>query len=603
MRAGFIILFQFIALAAAFAKPATDTPIMPLAEVQPGMEATWRTVVNGSEIEEFKLRILGVSPNFAGPKSPVILAEAIDDSQILSGPVGGMSGSPCYIDGKLIGAYAYGYLWPKEQAIIGITPIEEMLKVFEKGRPDKAAHGGRSATSSTGAIRIDELPRPSAVITGGSYALDRPTFGSASGAYSDLKPAPTPLMTAGLSARTLDLFRPFAEAKGLDLMSAPTGAAGHLTAGDIQPGSPVGGVLLNGDFSIVATGTCTWRESDDFLAFGHPFLQGGPVDIPIAPAEVITVVRSLPRSFKLANVGPVVGSIYQDRLTAVAGEVGRPAQMTRYTVRVTDPQGVTREYAGDLFQNEDMGPFIAAMGMYNSASSTLEAAENLTYQFHVRAEFEGYDPLIWTRSATGTAGLTNTIFGIWDMLGALTANPFEPTNLTTLTVDITTIGERDAYALERLQLLSGTAKAGQPVEVSMRLRGFREESLRQVVEAHIPPGTAGETLSLFVGDAAAADRIDDGYSPTVASFSEMLDYYRARRDNQKIYVKLLQSAKGYRVHGHSLEALPPSARSLLDSSRTVERMAATREVTLWETSIETTGAFSGSHRFKLPVKD
>lgn len=602
MRAGISVLFCLFTVALA-AKPTPQTPIMPLSEVEIGMEGTWRTVVDGSDIEEFRLRILGVSPNFAGPNSPVIIAEAVDASQILSGPVGGMSGSPCYIDGKLVGAYAYGYLWPKEQAIIGITPIEEMLKVFEKGRPDKAGSGGRSAASSTGAIRIDELPRPSQQFAPKASQAMGQTPAAASGALTDLKPAPTPLMAAGISPRALDVFRPYAQAMGLDLMSAPSGTVDHLAATDIEPGSPVGGVLLNGDFSIVATGTCTWREGDDFLAFGHPFLQGGPVDIPVAPAEVITVVRSVPRSFKLANIGPIVGSIYQDRLTAVAGEVGRPAQLTDYAVRVTDPQGVTREYAGELFQNESMAPFIAALGLYNSASSTLETAENLTYEIQLHAEYDGYDPLTWSRVTTGTGGLSSAVFEIWDMLGMLATNPFEPTNLTKLTVDVKMLDERETFAMERLQLLSGDVKAGESVEFSVRLRGFRDESLREVVRAPIPPGTAGETLSLFIGDAAAADRIDDGYSPYVSTFGEMLDYFRTRRDNQKLYVKLLRSAKGYRTRGQSMEDLPPSARSLLGSSRTVEPIATTREVTLWETSIETAGAYQGTHRFELPVKE
>ncbi len=576
---------------------------MPLSEIKAGMEGVWRTVVNGSEIEEFKLRILGVSPNYAGPGSPVIIAEALDASQILSGPVGGMSGSPCYIDGKLIGAYAYGYLWPKEQAIIGITPIEEMLKVFEKGRLGQGRSGGAVRATSNGAIHIDELPRPSLQFAPGVLALSGEAASAASSAPLGLAPAPTPMLAGGISTRTLDVFRPYAQAMGMDLMSAPSGVAADLTAADIEPGSPVGGVLLNGDFSLVATGTCTWREGDDFLAFGHPFLQGGPVDIPVAPAEIITVVRSVSRSFKLSNVGPVVGSIYQDRLTAIAGEVGRKAQLTDFHVSVTDPSGVARDYHGQLFQNENMSPFIAAMGLHESANATLESAANMTYQIDLRAEYEGYEPLTWTRAATGSGGMTSVVFEIWDMLGMLAANPFEPTNLTRLSVNIKTLDERENFGMDKLQLLTGSVRPGGNVEVAVRLKGFRNESIRRVIRAPIPKGTAGETLTLFVGDAASADRIDDGYSPTVSTFGEMLDYFRTRRNNQKVYVKLLRQARGFRTRGQSLEDLPPSARSLMSSSRTVEPIASSNEVTLWETTLDTTGVFQGAYRFKLIVEE
>ncbi|GHB96983.1 hypothetical protein [Cerasicoccus arenae] len=601
-RAGILTLLSYLTLAlVALGKPsARETAILPLSEIKPGMTGTWRTVVSGNEIEEFNLKILGVSQNFAGPNSPVIIAEALDASQILSGPVGGMSGSPCYIDGELIGAYAYGYLWPKEQAIIGITPIEEMLKVFEKGRPDIHAAGGGTPDGSSGAMLIGDLPRPSKRF----QAVGETKFGQTSSrAMTDLKPAPTPLLAAGVSAQTIEAFRPYAQAMNLELMSAPVGAATTLTAGDIEPGSPVGGVLLDGDFSVVATGTCTWREGDDFLAFGHPFLKGGAVDIPIAPAEVITVIRSVQRSFKLANVGPIVGSIYQDRLTAVAGEVGRLAQMTDYSVLVTDPSGVTRTYSGRLFQNESMSPYIAVLGLYNSATSTLETAENLTYHLTVHADFDGYAPLEWTRTAAGSGQLLGAVFEVWDMLGMLVENPFEPTNLKSLRFELKMTDLREATSMDRLQILSGPAKSGQPVELAIRLKGFRDASARELVKAPIPSGSSGQTLSLFVGDASAADRIDDGYSPTVSTFGEILDYFRTRRDNQRLYVKLLRPASGVRARGQSLNDLPPSARSLLDSPQTVEPLADTREITLWETSIETAGAFTGSHRFRLPVEE
>ncbi|WP_309397197.1 SpoIVB peptidase S55 domain-containing protein [Cerasicoccus maritimus] len=603
-RVGIITFLIFCASATGlWAKPsAPQTPIMPLSEIKPGMTATWRTVVAGNEIEEYNMKILGVSQNFAGPDEPVIIAEALDDSQILSGPVGGMSGSPCYIDGKLIGAYAYGYLWPKEQALIGITPIQNMLRVFEKGRPEDLASSGSVPASSSGAMHIDELPRPSLRL---KQNAELANFGATTNAdnatFSDLKPAPTPLIAGGISAQALEPFRAYAQAMNLDLMSAPAGSAPDLTASDIQPGSPVAGVLLNGDFSIVATGTCTWREGNDFLAFGHPFLMGGPTNIPVAPAEILTVVRSVPRSFKLSNAGPIVGTIYQDRLTAIAGEVGLTSPMTDYAINITDPLGGEHHYSGTLFQNDSMSPYIAVLGLYSAVNSTLESQQDLTYQLTMTADYEGYEPLVWSR--VSSSSILSSLFEAWDMLGMLAENPFEPTNLKSLKFDVKLSTPRESTIMDRLQILSGQAKAGEPVELAIRLKSYRDETSRELVKAPIPTGAAGETLSLFVGDAAAADRIDDGYSPTVSTFGEILDYFRARRDNQRVYVKLMRSAHGYRAHGQNLEDLPPSARSLLSSSKTVEPIASTREITLWETSIETPGSFSGSHRFSLPVQN
>ncbi|WP_269539464.1 SpoIVB peptidase S55 domain-containing protein [Cerasicoccus fimbriatus] len=579
--------------------PAPSTPTMPLSEIKPGMKATWRTVVQGNEIVEFNLNILGISQNFAGPNEPVIIAEALDASQVLSGPVGGMSGSPCYIDGKLIGAYAYGYLWPKEQAIIGITPIDNMLAVFEKGRPDTKTANGSAAAPASGAIRIEDLPRPTQQFATGNEIQTAHT--SSGDILTDLKPAPTPLTMSGISAQSLEPFRAYAKAMNLDLMSAPGGVADNLTADDISAGAPVAGVLLDGDFSMVATGTCTWREGDDFLAFGHPFLLGGPTNIPVAPAEIMTIVRAVPRSFKLANAGPVVGTIYQDRLTAIAGEIGLPPQLTDYSVHLTDPSGETHTYTGNLFQNDQMSPFIAVLGVYSAVTSTLETADDLTYALTVTADYEGYDPLVWSRSSSGN--ILGSIFEVWDLLGMLAQNPFEPTNLKSLRFDVTLTSPRESTTMDRLQILSGNAEPGNEVELAIRLRSYRDEQSREVIKAPVPTNAAGDTLTLFVGDASAADRIDDGYSPSVSSFGEILDYFRTRRDNQRVYVKLLRPARGFRANGQNLEDLPPSARSLMSSSRTIEPIASTHEVTVWETSFATPGVFSGSYRIRLPVEN
>ncbi|MEO0793585.1 MAG: hypothetical protein AAFX93_00395 [Verrucomicrobiota bacterium] len=622
IRAGiffFISLFGVFTHVIAKDSATTSTDTLPLSEIKPGMQGTWRTVVEGSKIEEYRFEVIGVSPNFVGPRAPVIIAKALDDSQILSGPVAGMSGSPCYIGDKMIGAYAYGFTWPKEQAIIGITPIDEMLAVFEKGRPGNNSTAGEASRKS-GPVMIRRLPGPAKRLGFPtiSRSLEKPdtpielettstqvgelaNFSSPENMAAVLSPLPTPLMVGGLSGKAADFFSPYAREMGFELMSSPVGSADHLTGDDLIPGAPVAGILLGGDFPISAVGTCTWREDDDLLAFGHPFLQGGPVDIPIAPAEIMAVVQTYPSSFKLANTGKPVGSIYQDRLTAVAGEIGRMASVTNYQVNVTDPSDTTRSYQGDLFQNELISPMIAAIGLMMSTTATLEVEDEQSYGVEVIAEYDGHEPVTWQQFGSGSLGLSSITFGVWDMLGTIAENPFEKANLAKLTINITISTGRDNIAMDRIQLLSGQPKPGDSVEVSIGLRNFRDESKRTRVSAIIPEGTSGENLYLFVGDSRAADRIDDGYSRSVASLDELLDYYRTRRDNERIYVKLLRRTTGLRTNDQSLYELPPSAMKLIQSSRTIEPHTSLREITLWETSIETDGSFTGSHRFTIPI--
>ncbi|MDG2169851.1 MAG: SpoIVB peptidase S55 domain-containing protein, partial [Opitutales bacterium] len=192
--------------------------LMPLEEVKPGMEGEWLTVMSGTEVETFPLRVIGIAEHFIGPNESVIICEAIDDRNILSGPVAGMSGSPVFIDGKLVGAYAYGYTWPKEQAIIGVTPIHNMLPVLEDRGGEVAAGGSINSYWKS----VEPASR--------SRLNDFQTV---------LQPLPAPLIAAGISDRTLAAFSETLDELGVKVMNGPGGSASAELTGEIEAGSAV----------------------------------------------------------------------------------------------------------------------------------------------------------------------------------------------------------------------------------------------------------------------------------------------------------------------------------------------------------------------------
>lgn len=584
---GLAALFLFHSAGAQ--PPPISAPTLPVSEVKPGMQGEWRTVISGSQIETFRFEVLGTARNFTGPQRDVIIARALDESQIVSGPVAGMSGSPCFIDGKLVGAYAYGYSWPKAQSIIGITPIADMMETFEKEaerRPDKARQAGYPNYQGTsphwqpqsGADQMSSIP------------LD-----------AVLKPLPSPMMISGVSAPTLRAFAEEFAKRGVEPMQAPIGTTAELGADDIQTGSPVAGVLMTGDFQFAGVGTVTWREGDQVLAFGHPFFASGDDNMPMAPAETITVIQALPGSFKLSNVGPVVGTIYQDRLTAIAGEVGTPPSMTDVSFHISGPGTAERTFTSQLYQSRQWSPLIAAIALLESLNNTMEASAEQTFYVHIKLDVAGYGPVEFDRVATGPSGAFRTAFQFLNDYDLLLNNPFGMAEVASIAVEIKIVDEWVRSSLYSIQILSGELRPGDDLELAVTLNNYLEERTRHRFAIPIPAGTSGEKLTVFVGDAGAADNLDrEGILNTADSLGGIINYLRAERSNHRLYVKLLRESKGLNVNGRRLGELPASVRALLDSDRSPTPVTDNRSVTLWETSLEVPGVFDGE--YTLPAR-
>ncbi|MGF1485031.1 MAG: hypothetical protein ACFBZ8_11780 [Opitutales bacterium] len=576
---------------------AATEALMPLSEVKRGMRGEWRTVIAGTDVETFELEVLGVVENFIGPRRSVIICRAITPSQIESGPVSGMSGSPVYIEGRLVGAYAYGYTWPKQQAIIGVTPIEQMFEVLDYPADEEAFNRGSGAQgeqiASTHAESFTEaLPD-----------TDLAAQSSASAIAPRLQPLPTPLMASGVSPQVLSAFQDEFDRLGVQVMAAPMGVAdggegSGLTVDDIQPGSAVAGVLMQGDFNFAATGTVTWREGDKLLAFGHPFMQSGPVAMPMAPAEVVTVVQSLPSSFKMSRVGPILGSIYQDRLTAIAGELGKYSPMSDVTITVRPETGVPTTFSAQMFHSEDFSPLLAAISLLQSLVSTMESEERQTVYLKTNLKLDGFDAVAWESVESGPGSGMSTAVGILRELGQLMRNPFTVPTIETLDIDVELKNEWSLTRIREWQVLNGIHKPGGEIRLAVTLQNYLGPLERKEIRVPIPKTLrAGDKLTVLIGDASAADAIDlGGARSDFDSLSDWVAHLRERRAQDAIYIKLLQQQPGLRVSGQTLPSLPASARTLISDPRSQEPMSRATHVTLWEDRIELPGYFSGSQR-------
>lgn len=585
IRIAFFLTLSFLCVTTANSLSASS-PIIKLSEIKPGMKGVWHTVITGTNVEEFPLEVIGISQNFAGPQRAVIICQALDPTNLLSGPVAGMSGSPVYIEGKLAGAYAYGYLWPKEQAIIGVTPIEDMLELLTK-ESEPRAQSVPQVTSTAAPFN----PYPHAVAT----AEVAPEVA--------LAPLPSPMLAAGFSASTIQAFSTEWQKFGITLMQAPAGGGQKDTPIELVPGAAVAGVLATGDFTIAGTGTITWRDDDQLLAFGHPFFQGGPVEIPMAGAEILTVVRGVPRSFKLSNPGPIVGTIYQDRLTAIAGRVGPVPQMTQFQAITRTADGLERSVNASIFRHPQLGPLLTGMGLLETLSSTLEFEHNQTIRLSVTVSGKGYEPIEVYRVASGPDAPLRLAIDFFQNYQELTNNPYNESPADSVLFEIETTPEVNRSVLRSVSLGNTRIQSGAVVPVTISLENHLKQPQTFRVDVPIPSGLkAGDELTLLVGDAASADKADGLNDIRSNSLKSIAERWAKTRSNDSLYIKLLKSKPGLRVAGESLPGLPPSVRAQMTTDTSAFVRQPLDELTLWESYIPLGGEFSSFHRVKLTVE-
>jgi hypothetical protein len=601
-----------VALSRAATTAALPADTMPLSEVKPGMKGEWRTVVQGTTVQSYQLEVVGVMENFTGPRRSIIICQALDPEQVENGPVAGMSGSPVYIEGKLVGAYAYGFPFSKNQALIGVTPIADMMEVLDE--PVEAPLPGRlgpprlQVADAGGDISLGESAGPDAPVVTTAGAGDwRLTQGAERlgnpDALESLRPLPTPLLASGISTRTLAAFKEEFAKRGLVVMQAPGGAVAGGGPGpdQLEAGSAIGVMLMTGDFTMSGVGTLTWRDGDRLLAFGHPMFGFGPVDMPLATASVVTVVRALDQSFKLANTGPVVGTISQDRLTGIGGTLSRKPPMTAFHARVTAPDGKTRDFQGDMWQNRNFTPLIGAMGLLESIGSTLQAQQEQTFFVTTTLDIEGFPPVKLEQVASGMDGATDVAMGFMDQLDTLLNNPFEFPRVRSVDFDIRL---RDAWltsTLEGVRVESGPARAGGTLRVTLTLSNYLNEPTEQTLEIPIPDTAAGETLTLFLGDASAADALERGQERSdFTNLADVVNDLRQQHSRSALYVKLLRSAPGLHVEGANMPALPPSIEALYRSPKNVTAASTMDRSAIWETAIPVAGEYHG--HLNLPVE-
>jgi hypothetical protein len=561
-RAGIFAL----ALAAVVLTADAATMTMPLSQVKPGMKGRGRTVFQGRTIEDFEVEILGVMEN-TSPKRSMILARLKGHGLESTGVVAGMSGSPVYVDGKLIGAVASGFSFSKE-AIAGITPIEEMLaagKAPEEPRPAAAP------------VIIRDDTRQEAL---SEEFRDRYPGAPAGETRSGLAFAPLelPLVVSGLSPAAFEKARAFFGPRGF--LAVRGGSDGQSRTPDIptepalREGDAVGVQLIGGDLDVSAVGTVTYVDGPRILAFGHPVYNLGGVDYAMTRPSVIAVMPSLESSFKLALAGPVIGRFNQDRTAGAAGDVGVMPRLIPLNITLQTGLAAKTDFKLRLVADRFLTPALVNMAVSGLLTGELRNYGDISLNFgadvyldkgglsvHLEDLFSGsYD-----QPPVALSGLIAAVVHV------LMNNEFKDVGIFRIDLNVRSLEEVRQAALERVLLDKYEVSPGEAIQLRVFYRSQNEEGLAQEVTVLAPALPAGTEFQILVGDAAFIQQVERAqyriqeYVPR--SLDQLVRLLSNLRKNNRIYFRIMAPKPGLFLKGEELPNLPPTMKSMFASPR------------------------------------
>ncbi|HEX7138712.1 MAG TPA: SpoIVB peptidase S55 domain-containing protein [Vicinamibacterales bacterium] len=591
-----------------------DTATMPVQDIRPGMIGVGRTVFDGVRVEDFKVNIIGVLENVIGPNRNLILAKLEGGPLAHTGVIAGMSGSPVYVDGKLIGAVSYALGSFSKEPIAGITPIAEMTDSaqFADVRPASARVRVEYPLTRQGLAAAFEkalnwnrpfADRATDVRPRATTAADDRSLGQLG---TMLRPIATPLVMSGFEPALADLLGGAFREQGFE--PAGGSAAGfHFGEkpfeGPLKPGDAIGVMLVGGDLMLGGTGTVTHIDGDRVYAFGHPMYNLGPTEFPMTRAYVYTVLPSLFSSIKLSSTGEVIGTFLQDRATTIAGRLGSGPRMIPVTIALSSSRAATRTFKYTVVNDPLFGPLMTYASLLNTLMSYERSIEAATFAVRGSASVRQHDSVTFNNIFSGDQSSIAAATYIVGPVLALMNNDHEKVDLDGVELAITTTEQPKTAVLERIWLDDLRPRAGRTVPLKMLLRTYRGEPQMRTVPIEIPSNARG-TLSIVVTDGGrlGMTELRETRTPQGSrAVDQLIKSLNKNRRNDTLYVRLVNADAGAVVSGETLSSLPPSVLNVLEGERSGGNFNPLHNATLGEWELATDHAVSGSKTLTLTV--
>lgn len=597
--------------------PAQNTKFMPVDELRQGMKGFGKTVFQGTKIEQFDVEILGVLRNFA-PKQDMILARLSGGPLDRTGVIAGMSGSPVYIDGRLIGAVAFAFPFSKEP-IAGIQPIGQMLGLLDQRLANSQVAAVGALSSGVPSISptefmvgqlqklaegrpMHELFLPQSLLSANPIQTN--------GGTPSLMRIQTPLLVSGVTPTALQQFAPFFNAFGFTPVQAGgTASAGSLpgpTPSKLEEGSSVNVEMIRGDLGWSANCTVTYVDANKLYACGHPNLAAGPTDLPMSAGYVISVLPNIQNSFKLAVPLDVVGAFQQDRSTGIAGSIGARSKMIPLSVTVKSSMNSVNKYNFELASDRFLTPFLMNFTVFNSITASERSLGEMTLAVSGKIHLKNNDPVNIGNVFTGDVnGPVMASVATVTPLQYLLTTGFDGV-IEKVDVEITATDRKTNAQLERIAVDKTEVKPGETINLTTYLRGTAGE---MVVERHplqIPSGLPAGNIQLLVGDGTTVTATDlrRGPSSVPMDLKQVIKELNNLRKNDRLYVKILSFEPGVMIRGEELPSLPPSMAAVINTDRSSTRsVSGTRNSTVREYELpQSKYVIQGQRSLNLTVK-
>jgi hypothetical protein len=578
--------------AALVAAPPASTETMPVDQVRVGMQGYACTIFSGDQVEMFDLEVLGVLPNFLGPKQSIILVELKGPKVEHTGVVAGMSGSPVYLEGKLAGALSLKLGVFTKEAIAGVTPIADVLR-----QPTPAAASGQPPSALP---RQLELP---------NEALARNTLPGGSA----LQPIETPLVFSGFQPTAL---QPFSDQlQGYGFVTAQGGTAEpRPDDAKLAPGDMAGMVLVSGDASINSACTVTAIEGDRVFLCGHPLMNLGDVAIPMVRSRVVTTLSSSLASTKIVNMGGPIGTITSDHLTAVTGKLGPPPAMIPLDLTVITALGEKKLHF-DMINHPKLTPLLVALTTFNGLTQNSVYGEGTTLHLTGEIQLQGHVPVqmestVSPGDSMSPDGMPIAI-AVQNAFTRLFTNNFEIPHVEHVSLRVQSLAGRKSYTIESAWLEKGEAAPGETLKVRVLLRPYRGEARIEETTVRVPDQIShGTTLRVLVSDADWMNRASRGFnfnampggSSGPAGLDQLIALMNRERHNDRLYVGLFVPSPTMVWDDKEMPNVPLSQISVVDGRPTPGSVQVLRESLASESSILPGGPVGGLISLNLQIR-
>ena len=583
----------------------------PVDELKPGMVGVGKTVFEGDRLDEFKVHILGVLRNVIGTRRNLILARLEGGPLANTGVIAGMSGSPVYIDGRLVGAVSYSLGQFSKEPIAGITPIDEMIEAATFAGPRRLAaraelqmpltpEGLRASLREAFNWMRPFADSPSDVQVFGNGGLN-------AGIGTMLRPIATPLTLGGFDATTIDpVASAFRDQGFVPMMAGAGGQSGAPSTQPLRPGDPIGVTLMSGDLELGATGTVTEVDGNRVYAFGHPFYSLGPTQFPMTRAHVLTILPSLISSMKIASTGEVIGTMSQDRFTTIAGTLGPGPTLIPVKLTLTSERGTKKTFTMAMVNDQLFTPLLAYLSIVNTLSAYERQNGTASYAVRGSAAVKNHGTVAFEDLFTGESSSVGAAAYVVAPINFLLRNAFEDVEIEGLNLEIDASEQARSATLERVWIDGNRPKAGTTVDLKMLLRTYRGEEITRTVPVAIPVNAQG-SVSIMVSDGRGLSQWEARelqIQPLqTRGVPQMMQVLNSARKNNRLYVRLLGRDGGAVVKGESLSALPPSVLAVLEADRNGGNFRPLQSATIGEWELVTDYAVIGSRTLTLSLEE